>query len=139
MIVVITNLRLKNIFTFPLFAKYAASSRMQIKAAKGVLHSGFYYRFPMDFLTMSCWDSKENMLLYSNNGAHLEAMKRFPDIANMLDSTITTWEAEEVPTWKEALRRVDANKDYDYFSTAAYKLTEHYKKGLRHCKRSEAI
>ncbi len=77
---------------------------------------------------MSCWDSRENMLGYVNNGPHLEAMKEFPNIADMKKSTITTWETKETPSWKEALQRVEANTDYDYFSTPAYKLTEHYKK-----------
>ena len=63
------------------------------------------------------------MLDFVNDDAHLEAMKRFKEMADTIKSKVVRWQADEFPNWVEAIKRND-DCDYDYTKSYAYKLVE---------------
>lgn len=105
MIIAITELKLKSpIHWFPFIAK-AIPSFNQAIASEGVLHhetssKGWRYQ-----RTLTAWESEAHMRKFVVSGAHLKAMKSFSKLAN--GSRYTHWVAHEVPSWEEALSKLN--------------------------------
>ena len=58
--------------------------------------------------TMTLWNNEEEMKAFAYSGAHLEAMKSSEAIAKEL--RFVTFDANELPSWKEAKKRLESGK-----------------------------
>ena len=98
MILVITSIQLKNPWYFFQLSLHAMRITTQIKGSKCVAlkKQGFY----LNHYTMTLWKNKEDMLQFSRNGDHLDAMYKAGTIAKEVRTF--TVEAEEFPKWSEA-------------------------------------
>ncbi len=76
----VTGLRLKGPLNVFRFFWHAIPSKAQADRAKGCLRAEVKALDGMQH-TLTVWDSRQDMLLYRNNGAHLKAMKVFRKIA----------------------------------------------------------
>ena len=54
--------------------------------------------------TLSAWNSRDDMLAYLRSRNHARAMRRFSGIAT---GRVCGFEAEEAPTWAQALARYE--------------------------------
>ena len=126
MICSVTHLKLKSIWSFPLFIFLNFFAFRQLNKVDGLIDFSSNATSSKDFWTKSVWKDRESMLNYVNNGAHLKAMKAFPKVADLYESKVMSWDCEEIPDWDEAMER-NNNSNYEYLKSAAYKLTEHYR------------
>ena len=76
----------------------------QAKQAEGVLHVSAYSRNLKHWHTLTAWESEEQMLKFMRSGAHLEVMRLTPKFAH--DVLSARWEADRIPTKKEARRKL---------------------------------
>ena len=105
MFISVTRLELRSYWSFFKFLSISKRAQKQAEQAKGNLHVGLNnlgFRF---FLTLTAWDSEEDMLTFIKTGAHAEAMRRSGEIARSVQST--HFEANEVPDWEEARKKLD--------------------------------
>jgi hypothetical protein len=93
----ITGLKPKNIWATFLFWRHAIPSKMQADTAPGILFSEVK-RINKIQHTLTAWESKQHMLAYIHQGAHLKAMKAFRKIA--VGKTFG-YESDRLPTWDE--------------------------------------
>ena len=54
-------------------------------------------------MTLSAWQSHDQMKAFRNSGAHLQAMKDLNQVAT--DARSCTFECDTFPTWDEALKQ----------------------------------
>lgn len=62
--------------------------------------------------TMTLWNNEDELKAFAISGAHLDAMKSSKQIAKEI-RTITI-ETDVLPTWKEAIKRLEDAKVYTY-------------------------
>lgn len=103
MFISITYIKVKSIWKVPSFFKHVGMINQQIAGAEGVLTTRLKGGLSKNY-TITAWESKEAMLNFRNNGAHLEAMKATRHISNEYASC--HYEADVLPGWKEALEMV---------------------------------
>ena len=101
MIASITELRLKNIFSFILFIKHAVRSKIQADSAQGIVSVEVKSSGLLIQRTLTVWESEEALKKYIRSGSHLVAMKSFSKIANK--SYTAKFKVTSKPTWEEAL------------------------------------
>ena len=106
MFISITYIKVKSIWKVPSFFKHVGNINRQIAQAEGVIATRLKGGLSKNY-TITAWESKEAMLNFRNNGAHLEAMKATRFISNEYASC--HYEADELPGWKEALKMVYEN------------------------------
>jgi quinol monooxygenase YgiN len=93
----ITGLQLKSAIHAPRFWFYAIRAMNQAKAASGNIAvqarriNGVHH-------TVSVWESRQAMLAYLGQGAHLAAMKNFKAMAT---GKVLGFEADHAPSWQE--------------------------------------
>lgn len=104
MIVSVTELHLKNFWSFLRFIPHAMKSKMQADKAPGVLSSQVSAQGLLCQRTLTTWDSRESMLNCVRSGSHPWAMKLFSKIANQ--SFSYRYEAAQAPSWPEALEQL---------------------------------
>jgi len=73
----------------------------QVRRANGIMRVKIH---PVSLRTLTVWQNREDMVAFRNSGAHLRAMKK-SQYFGAIESF--TWESTEVPSWKEASRRLD--------------------------------
>ena len=101
MIISVTGLRTKGLASYLRFWLLAVPAFRQAQAAKGNLfcqtksHNGVQH-------TLTAWKSRKHMKHYVLSGAHRKAMGQFAKIAT---GAIVTFEAEEVPSWQDAIAK----------------------------------
>lgn len=101
----ITGLKPKGLISYVKFWQLAIPSFNQARQAKGNLFCetklvrGYQ-------CTLTAWESREAMLDYMRNGAHLKALKAFSSIAT---GQTYGFEAQEVPNWNTAFRLLSEN------------------------------
>ena len=105
MLIVATELHVKNFWRFFPFIRLAIRSNKQARQAPGCLHvwvgnGGWRVGY-----TLTAWQDREVMLAYRNSGAHKEAMKKTKSVASRIKTLV--WEADAVPDWKEAKVKLD--------------------------------
>ena len=85
-------------------------ARIQAENASGNCHAATGNRGLRHFVTLTAWESREDMLLFMRNGAHAQAMRKNDQYAK---SVLTcSFESESVPTWEEAHERlIKSQKD----------------------------
>lgn len=94
----ITGLKPKGIAGYIRFWFHAIPTFSQARTAQGNLHAEVK-RIRGHQCTLTAWESRDAMLTFMRSGAHLKAMKVFPEIAT---GKIYGYEAENIPTWDEA-------------------------------------
>ena len=96
----ITGLKLRRIWYAPTFWRHAMASMAQAQSATGCLSAetrtiqGVHH-------TLSVWTSKEAMLAYLTQGAHLKAMQLFGKIAT---GKTFGFETHIIPGWDDVHR-----------------------------------
>ena len=105
MLIVATELHVKNFWRFFAFVRHASRSAKQARQAAGCLHVWIGNGGWRIGYTLTAWRDRNSMLQYRNSGAHKEAMKK----TKLFSSRIRTlvWEADSVPDWKEAKARLN--------------------------------
>ncbi len=89
-----THFRVNKWWALPLFQWHAFRSGSQAYRSKGLIHMQAWNAGGMDFCTLTCWESEEDMLEYRNAGAHLMAMK----LSRKMGKGYTAgWESEVMP------------------------------------------
>ena len=93
----ITGLRLKQAWHGPVFWLHAARAMMQARKAPGNL-SADARRIGGVHHTVSVWRDREAMRAYLRSGAHLQAMRVFPQIAT---GAVAGFAAAAAPDWAD--------------------------------------
>ncbi len=104
MLVSVTELHIKDFFSLIKFIPHAIRSNIQVAKAEGILVSKVSSKGLLIQQTLTCWKDQNAMLNYMRSGAHKDAMKIFPNIANT--SYTYRYESEHEPTWAEALEKL---------------------------------
>ena len=73
--------------------------KKQLDVIPGLVSHSFHPRFR----TLSVWQNAEVMNAFRNSGAHLAAMKA---TRKMGRAKVVTWETAEIPSWREAHKRL---------------------------------
>jgi len=105
MLIVATELHVKNFWRFFAFVRHASRSTKQARQTKGCLYvwvgnGGWRIGY-----TLTAWQDRDAMLQYRNSGAPKEAMKKTKQISSKIRTLV--WEAGAVPDWKEAKARLN--------------------------------
>lgn len=102
MIVSTTHFKPSGVINAIKFALMVPSVRKQMNGITGL--EDFALR---GFRTMTLWRSVDDLNAFYRKGAHLDAMKR----SGTLGTTRSTrWETDALPSWNEAIKRLDAEK-----------------------------
>ena len=101
MFISLTYIKVKSLWKVPLFMKHVSQINRQIARAEGVLETRLKGGLSKNY-TITAWESKEAMLKFRNNGAHLEAMKATRHMSN--EYTSCHYDADSLPGWEEAIR-----------------------------------
>ena len=106
MLIVATELHVRNGWKFIPFVRHSIRSTKQAKQAAGCLHVWVgNYGWRIGY-TLTAWKDKSSMLQYRNTDSHKVAMQQIGKLSRQYKTLV--WEAELVPTWKEAKERLDA-------------------------------
>jgi heme-degrading monooxygenase HmoA len=70
-----THFKVRAWWLVPLFQWHGMLSTFQYKKAKGLVDVNIWNEERRVFYVLSCWQTKEDMLVYRNRGAHLRAIK----------------------------------------------------------------
>jgi len=98
----VTGLRLKSLWYYPMFLKYALPSVRQAKAAQGNVETRTTVRQGVQH-TLTAWDDKNSMLRYMRTGAHAKAMKVSNEMSVPGGTKVYGYESDVIPSWNEAL------------------------------------
>jgi len=105
MLIVATELHVRNFWTFIPFVRYSMRSTKQAKEAAGCLHVWVGNKGWRIGYTLTAWEDRTAMLQFRNTGQHKEAMQRISKLSRRYKTLV--WEAKDVPPWKEAKIRLD--------------------------------
>jgi heme-degrading monooxygenase HmoA len=105
MLLVATELHVRNFWRFFSFIRHASRSARQARLAEGCLHvwvgnAGWRIGY-----TLTAWENETAMQQYRNQGAHKEAMKKMRQLSIRYRTLV--WEADTVPGWEEAKDRLE--------------------------------
>ena len=112
MFVSVTQLKLKSLFKFLPFMRMNIKVVEQLKKAPGLVKQDMRASNPYTYWTLTVWEDKESMMRFRNTGPHLEAMKKINTIAKKAKAG--NWESDTVPTWKEAMAKIDTHASASY-------------------------
>lgn len=106
----ITSIELKGPFQFFALSAQALNIIKQLKSTncKDFKKKGIWTKH----YTMTLWNNEDELKAFATSGAHLDAMKKSKQIAKEI-RTITI-ETDALPTWKEAIKRLEDAKVYTY-------------------------
>lgn len=105
MLIVATELHVRNFWKFIPFVKYSTRSTKQAKQAEGCLHVWVGNKGWRIGYTLTAWKDKASMQHYRNTGPHKEAMKQIANLSKQYKTLV--WEAEQLPDWKDAKAKLD--------------------------------
>ena len=98
MVIVITSLKLRNLFSFFGLANYARKIVMQLRDEP---HTEFRKTgIGLTHYTMTAWKSHEDMQTFARRGAHRDSMKASARIAKEIRTLVI--ERDALPDWEEA-------------------------------------
>jgi heme-degrading monooxygenase HmoA len=106
MYITITSLELKGPLHFFKLAGIALSISRQLKSSEGFVQykkTGFW----TSHYTMSLWKSENDLKNFARSGAHLDAMKRYKDVA--MEIRTLTLMADRFPAWSMAKEMLQKN------------------------------
>lgn len=104
MIISITLIKLRYPWQFFQLSLHGMRIFQQLDASNACIakkNTGFW----KDHYTMTAWKSKEDIDAFYKSGAHAEAMKKSKALATEL--RFITFDATEIPTWKEAKEKIE--------------------------------
>ena len=102
----VTRLRLRSVRFLPSFALHTLRSLRQIQTAAGFKAGSLLLDRRWTFWTATLWDAEESMRQYRNTAAHKAAMPYLLQWCDEASLVHWTQEAEDVPPWTEADRRM---------------------------------
>jgi len=105
MLVVATELHVRNLWKFIPFVRHSMRSAKQAKEAAGCLHVWVGNNGWRIGYTLTAWEDRNAMLQYRNTGQHKEAMQQIAKLSRQYKTLV--WEAGHVPGWNEAKARLD--------------------------------
>lgn len=106
MLIVATELQVRNFWLFLPFVRLSVMSMTQVKKADGCLHASANNAGWRTGFTLTAWASREAMLQFRNSGAHKKAMQQTGRLSRRYKTVI--WEADKLPGWKEAKEKLSA-------------------------------
>lgn len=104
MIASVTELNLKNFFSFLRFIPHAIRSKTQADKAKGLVSISVKSEGLLVQRTLTVWEDEASMKEYVRSGWHLKAMKDFSKMANK--SYVVKFEVQQTPTWDDAIKQL---------------------------------
>lgn len=104
MIASVTELNLKNFWSYLRFLPLAIQCKIQAERSPGLISLQLNSKGLLVQRTLTVWKNEKLMQDFVRSGAHLKAMKVFSKIAN--HSSTATFEVKSLPTWKEALEKL---------------------------------
>jgi hypothetical protein len=104
MIASVTELHLKNFWSYIRFLPLAIKSKIQAERSPGLISLQLGSKGLFIQRTLTVWKSEKLMHDYVRSGSHLRAMKTFSQIANR--SSTATFAVKSLPTWREALEKL---------------------------------
>ena len=96
-----TKFSLRNWWLYPAFFLETYRVVKQVRKSGDIVNLRIQ---PFSLRTITVWKSEADMVRFRNSGAHLKAMKHsksYGEIASI------SWEAEAIPSWKEAIQKLD--------------------------------
>ena len=99
MIISVTSIHLKSPFAFFSLANKARLilKQLQHSNCRDFKKKGWW----RTHYTLTTWEGEAEMKAFASKDAHLKAMKSSKDIADIIQ--VYTYEADELPSWKEAI------------------------------------
>ena len=110
----ITALRLKKWYYRPTFYWHTFRCFFAARKAQGNIHTQLFRTLDGTFLTLSAWETQEDMKRFVLHPVHIAAIKIFPQISDI--GKVYNYEAEVLPTWSEARKTVQ-EKGREYGET----------------------
>lgn len=107
MVASITELNLKNFWSFLIFIPHAIKSKNQATSAHGMVSIQLASEGILTQRTLTVWENEKAMWDYVRSGSHLRAMKVFGKIATK--SFTAHFEVESPPSWETALNYLRKN------------------------------
>jgi len=104
MLIVATELQVKNFWRVLPFVRFSVMSMKQAKKADGCLYATASNGGWRIGYTLTAWVSREAMLQFRNSGAHKQAMQQTGRLARRYRTFV--WEADELPGWKQAKEKL---------------------------------
>jgi hypothetical protein len=113
MVASITELNLKNFWSYLVFLPHAVRSHRQASKAEGMISIQVRSEGILVQRTLTVWQSARDMVNFVKAGPHRNAMASFSRHAN--PSFTCHFEVDEVPSWEDALNRLrkDGRTIYD--------------------------
>lgn len=105
MIIVATELHVRDLFRFISFVRHSIRSANQAKKAEGCLHVWVGNKGWRIGYTLTAWKDKSSMQQYRNTGPHKEAMQQISKLSRQYKTLV--WETDSIPSWKEAKERLE--------------------------------
>ena len=112
MVASVTELNLKNFWSFLVFIPHAVKSKIQASKAKGIVSIALGSEGIFVQRTLTVWETEQAMKDYVKSGNHVKAMRAFAAHANK--SYTVHFEVESVPTWEMALDYLRKNGKEHY-------------------------
>lgn len=105
MLIVVTELHVRNFWRFFEFVKLSIRSMKEAKKTAGNIHATAGNGGWRIGYTLTAWENKEAMMDFRNNGAHKKAMTKVRKLSTKYKTLL--WEADTIPTFKDAKARLD--------------------------------
>lgn len=96
MIAAYTQFRLNSLKLYPRFFVMTYRATKQARRSDGLIR---FKINPISLETLTVWQSRNAMMAYVTNGAHMDAMKQQNDFGGISSAT---WECENIPSWQAA-------------------------------------
>ena len=100
-----TTFRIKWWWMWPLFQWHGMMVTFQIRKTKGLISSKVWTKGMMTYCTLTCWESKDDMLHFRNRKSHLKAMKIHKKLG---DAQSVSWSSKFEPYPEECFSRLEA-------------------------------
>lgn len=111
MIIVATELHVRNFWHFFEFSFLAVLSQIQAKKTKGCIKAISSNKGWRIGYTITLWENKEAMMAFRNSGAHKKAMSKIRKLSPCYKTL--RWESNIIPDWDMAKSKL-ATIDFIY-------------------------
>lgn len=101
MVASITELKLKNFWSYLVFIPHAVKSKIQASKAKGIVSIALQSDGLLTQRTLTVWQGEKEMRDYVRSGAHIKAVVAFGPHAKK--SSTAHFEVDTIPSWEMAL------------------------------------
>jgi len=102
MLISTTKFSLESRWLYPAFFLDTYRVVKQVRKSGGIVHLRIQ---PISLRTITAWKCETDMLNFRNSGAHMKAMKQSKSYGEI---TSTSWEADAIPSWSEAIQKLDS-------------------------------